>query len=383
MIALVILLIISGFLSSAAAIFCIVISIPVSVVEVKEVSLERHEIVEARPRPQAAEVRQDPEIAHTPVETLSATIILSFVGDCTLGENFGASSERSFSAFYSMTSPEYFFGGVSQVFASDDLTIINLEGALTDSEVKHDKPEPGAKYWFKGPPEYAKILSAGHVEIANLANNHAKDFGEEGYSDTKGALTAEGIEYFGGEDVLVREVRGVKIGFFGLSASAGSGLIKERILALKREGARVVIGSFHGGLSEITYTPIESQIKAARAAIDNGADFVVEHHPHVIQGIEEYKNGVIAYSLGNFCFGGHSNPEDKDTMIFQVILTKKGERISSAYHVIPAMISSHDDYNDYRPRVLSDGEAISVRAKILKLSTEAVASSVGLRQREN
>jgi poly-gamma-glutamate synthesis protein (capsule biosynthesis protein) len=367
----------AAFLSSAVAVYCIVVSAPaprLNVVEdITEPAVERYKSVKSQPSAPPIEIPEALKGPVTPSE--DKPVLLSLVGDCTLGQNFGSTGERTFAAFYRMNSPEYFFSGVRDIFASDDLTIVNLEGALTDSANMRAKGEDGPKYWLSGPPEYAYILHDGSVEIANLANNHTKDFGDEGYQDTMTALRAAGVAHFGGDDVIVREVRGIKVGFFGLPASSGAEIILERVTALRKSGADVVIASFHGGISSTTYTPTESQIKAARAAIDSGADVVVEHHPHVIQGIEEYGGGVIAYSLGNFCFGGHSNPEDKDTMIFQVSIAKRGGKISISHRVIPASISSHEDYNDYRPRILTDGEAISVRAKILKLSSEAMATA--------
>ncbi|MDR1481944.1 MAG: CapA family protein [Synergistaceae bacterium] len=297
-------------------------------------------------------------------------VTLSFVGDCTLGQSYNSASSRHFSAFYENEPKEYFFGGVRGVFASDDLTIVNLEGPLTESAAMRSKPEEGPKYWFRGAPEYAEILSAGSVEIANLANNHTRDFGDEGFRDTKAALKRAGVEYFGYDDILTRQIRGIKIGFFGLSASAGAGVIKARVNALKREGAHVIIASFHGGLPIASYAPTPTQRSAAHTAIDNGAAFVVEHHPHVLQGIELYNGGVIAYSLGNFCFGGNINPTDKDTMIFQVVITQTAGKLHGTYRVIPASISSSDDRNDYRPRLLAGDDARSVLDKIARLSGE-------------
>ncbi|MDR3354997.1 MAG: CapA family protein [Synergistaceae bacterium] len=319
-----------------------------------------------REKPPKTDIGRTPELTQ---------VILSLAGDCTLGQSYGSASPRHFSAFYESKPKEYFFEGVSGVFASDDITIVNLEGPLTRSTVIRGKPEDGPKYWFKGAPEYAEILSAGSVEIANLANNHTRDFGDEGYRDTKAALAGAGVGYFGNDDVLTRQIRGIKIGFFGLSASAGAGVIKERISALRRAGAQVIIASFHGGLPVATYIPTPAQKRAAYAAIDNGAAFVVEHHPHVLQGIEHYNGGVIAYSLGNFCFGGNTNPSDKDTMIFQIVITKMADKLYGTYRVIPASISSHDDYNDYRPRLLVGEEAKNVLDKVARLSIGTDAAS--------
>jgi poly-gamma-glutamate synthesis protein (capsule biosynthesis protein) len=294
--------------------------------------------------------------------------VLSFVGDCTLGQNFDSGGWNSFSDIYQKVSPEYFFSGVSRVFAADDLTIANCEGPLTNSRNMREKGEEGPKYWFKGLPEYAYIFASGSVEVANLANNHTRDYGEEGYQDTKNALASYGVSYFGRDDILVRRIGGIAIGLFGLSTSADEKTIKGHIAALREAGAEVIIASFHGGLSSVSYIPSPAQRKAARAAIDNGASVVVGHHPHVLQGIERYNGGVIAYSLGNFCFGGNRNPKDKDTMIFQVTITKTGFATDVSYNVIPASISSRDDFNDYRPRVLEGYEAARVMEKISRLS---------------
>ncbi|MDR1132962.1 MAG: CapA family protein [Synergistaceae bacterium] len=299
-------------------------------------------------------------------------IVLSFVGDCTLGQDINTSHSFKFSSVYEKNGPEYFLGAVKSIFESDDFTVANCEGALTDGETARYKPEDGPKYWFRGPPEYARVFSAGGVDAVNLANNHVMDFGAEGYEDTRDALAKAGVEFFGRDAVLVKEIRGLKIGFFGLSTSSGASLIKEKTDELKRQGARVIVASFHGGLTEISYVPTPSQIFAARAAVDNGAMVVVEHHPHVLQGIERYKNGVIAYSLGNFCFGGNVNPSDKDTMILQVEISEERGEIKCEYRAIPASVSSRKEYNDFRPRVLEGGEAARVEAKILGLSEKLV-----------
>ena len=94
-------------------------------------------------------------------------------------------------------------------------------------------------------------------------------------------------------------------------------------------------------------------------AVDLGADLVVGHHPHVIEGIEEYKGVNIVYSLGNFCFGGKSNPDDKDTFIYQhefVANPDTGRLISSSFKVIPCKITSvaYDASNNYQPTPIED-----------------------------
>ena len=143
--------------------------------------------------------------------------------------------------------------------------------------------------------------------------------------------------------------------------------MKADILALK-DNNNVVIINFHWG-NENQYSPIDAQKQLARFAIDNGADIILGHHPHVIQGIEQYKNRIIAYSLGNFCFGGNSNPKDKDTFIFQSDFKFTNDNLTSiGVRVIPCSISSVDYKNDYCPTPLKGDAKTNLLRKLNDLS---------------
>ena len=200
-----------------------------------------------------------------------------------------------------MQDPAYFFQNVQPVFAQDDLTIVNMEGTLTEETTREPK-----QFAFKGDAEYAKILTAGAVEAANLANNHSFDYGKKSYEDTITALEAEGISSFGYERTAVMDIKGVKVGLAGVYELAEHIDCKQDLLdniaSLKEQGAQIIIVSFHWG-QEKENVPSDVQVELAHAAVDNGADLVLGHHPHVLQGIEEYKGKNIVYSLENFCFG--------------------------------------------------------------------------------
>ena len=109
----------------------------------------------------------------------------------------------------------------------------------------------------------------------------------------------------------------------------------------------------------------------AHLAIDQGADLVVGHHPHVLQGIEKYQGKNIVYSLGNFCFGGNKNPSDKDTMIFQQTFTVENGKLAEddVTNIIPCSLSSESGYNNYQPMVLEGSEKERVLQKIEDFST--------------
>lgn len=298
----------------------------------------------------------------------STTITVSSIGDCTLGTDVNFNPDTSLNAYYNARGADYFFQNVRPILEKDDLTIVNMEGTLTTEEQREDKT-----YAFKGPPEYAAILSGSSVEAANLANNHSRDYGEKSYTDTITALEGAGIATFGFERADVMEIKGVKVGLTGIYELAEhmekKQQVKENIAALKEAGAQLIIVNFHWGI-EREYVPNDTQKALARLAIDEGADLVIGHHPHVLQGVEKYKGRYIAYSLGNFCFGGNSNPEDKDTMIFQqtFTITKDGVKKDEAINMIPCSLSSANGYNDYCPVPLEGSEKERVLNKIEEYS---------------
>ena len=271
-------------------------------------------------------------------------------------------------AFYNSQGADYFFKNVRKILEEDDLSIVNMEGTLTESTTRAEK-----KFAFKGAPEYASILSGSSVEAANLANNHSKDYGASSYDDTIANLEEAGITTFGYENVALLEIKGVKVGLTGIYELAEhlgkKQQVKENIAALKEAGAQLIIVNFHWGI-EREYTPNSIQKELAHLAIDEGADLVIGHHPHVLQGIENYKNKYIAYSLGNFCFGGNSNPGDKDTMIFQqtFTITKEGVEEDDDINIIPCSLSSVSTKNDYCPTPLEGDSKEAVMKKIEKYS---------------
>ena len=323
---------------------------------------------------QKAQENQDEETLDTvPVEEedmgVSAQVTISAAGDFTLGtdENFDYSTSLP-ARYEEVQDPGYFLQNVKDIFASDDLTIVNLEGPLTTSEERADK-----QFSFKGDPSYTEILTNGSVEACNLANNHSKDYGIQGYEDTIANVEAAGIKTFGYERTAIWETNGVKVGLAGVYELA-EGMdcqddMTATIQSLKDAGADLVIVSFHCGVEKENY-PDETQQALAHAAIDQGADLVLGHHPHVLQGIEKYQGKYIVYSLGNFCFGGNKNPSDKDTMIFQQTFTlENGEVVEDdAINIIPCRISSEDDYNNYQPTPAEGEEAQRILGRIQEYS---------------
>ncbi len=292
------------------------------------------------------------------------SLTISVVGDCTLGTDETFDYDTSLNAYYDSNGKDYFFQNVKSIFAADDLTIANFEGTLTDSDAREDKT-----FAFKAPAEYAQILTSGSIEAVNTANNHSHDYGDQSYTDTLTALDNEGITHFGYDDTAVMDIKGVKVGLVGiyeLNDHLGrEQQLKDNIAKVKADGAELVIVIFHWG-NETETVPDTNQMTLGRLAIDEGADLVCGHHPHVLQGIETYKGKNIVYSLGNFCFGGNSSPSDMDTMIFQqtFTITSNGVQADNVTNIIPCSISSADGYNNYQPTPATGDEATRIKAKI-------------------
>lgn len=295
-------------------------------------------------------------------EPVSVTV--SMAGDCTLGKDEAFNYSTSLNAYYDMYGPAYFFQNVKSVFDADDLTVVNFEGTLTDSTARN-----GETFAFKAPAEYAEILTDGGVEAVNVANNHSHDYGDQGFADTKENLKKAGITTFGYNETALMEVKGVKIGLVGIyelhDHLEREHQVRVNIQKVRAEGADLVFVVFHWGNEKDT-VPDANQVTLAKLAIDNGADLVVGHHAHVLQGVTTYKGKTIAYGLGNFCFGGNSAPSDMDTMIFQQTFTldTDGSVTSEEPNLIPCRISSDYYINNYQPTPATGDEADRILQKI-------------------
>ncbi|MBQ0000420.1 MAG: CapA family protein [Clostridiales bacterium] len=297
---------------------------------------------------------------NTPVE-----LTFTFTGDCTLASDIAFDEDTSFTSYYDVYGADYFFKNFRSLFEADDVTVVNMEGTLSDVEEAYREPK---EYAFKAPRAYSAILSGSSVEAANLANNHSQDYGEISYTDTIDELEGKGIKTFGYDEVAVIEVKGIKVGLLGIYELRDhlerKPQIKANIQKLKDQGCQYIAACFHWS-NELVTDPDEYQIELGHYAIDEGADIVIGHHPHVVQGMEEYKGKTIAYSLGNFCFGGNVNPTEKDAMVLQQKVTLvKGEITEQQNTVIPISVSSNSSYNDYQPRILDGDDADRVMNKI-------------------
>ena len=251
-------------------------------------------------------------------EIQNQQISLAFVGDVMLARNVGKKIAN--------LGIDYPFNKTRHILSSADIAFANLEGALTGDRITGSSKA----FIFRSPPSFGESLVKGGIDIVSLANNHTNDGGTKGLLETIETLEGLGIRYVGaGRNYLearslrVIEVKGKKIGFLaytdlaniGLSvasatssrpgvASAQTAAVFDEIKTAKRKVDFLVV-SFHWGVEYQIGEPNARQKNLAYSCIDEGADIIVGHHPHVLQKAEVYKGKTIAYSLGNFVFDNH------------------------------------------------------------------------------
>ncbi len=246
------------------------------------------------------------------------------------------------------------FDNIKVIFPKDAIIFGNLETVLSDRGNPIEK-----RVFLRVNPERINYLKDAGFNIVNIANNHIMDYGEEGLSDTIDVLRKSNIKFIGAgrnikeamEPELIKK-NGLRIGFIGFT-SAGiiakeesigcAPLIKEFILdsiSELRKEVDILVVSLHWGIEYVFY-PSPEQQNLARLSIDKGADLVIGHHPHVIQGIEEYKNKLIIYSLGNCNFGVDQDKNYKGADIGLIISIEFLKEEIKNFEIIPMKIDSN------------------------------------------
>ncbi len=302
-------------------------------------------------------------------QSAEVSITISAAGDVTLGNFVGQGYAGSFrQTWEKVQDAAYFLENVREIFESDDMTLVNLEGPLTTAEKGEEKT-----YCISGDPEYVEALTLGSVEAVSMGNNHSLDYFEQGLQDTVEAVEGAGIAYAYNDVTGIYETQGIRIGFVSVNevydGEEVETYLEEGIRGLQEEKADLILVCCHWGKQLDNY-PNDYQQSLGKKCIDWGADMVIGHHPHVIQGIEEYNGKYIVYSLGNFCFGANRNPRDKDCIIFQQTFTfVDGEKQEeSQARIIPCSISSVSDKNDYKPTPSEGDEARRIIDRVNKYS---------------
>ncbi|RMH62752.1 MAG: CapA family protein [Calditrichaeota bacterium] len=306
----------------------------------------------------------------------STRLTLYFTGDVTLANHF---------AHYVKDDYAYASRHLSMLKQAD-IAMVNLENPLTRSTEKTEK-----KFNFKAAPRYVRVLTQAGIDIVTIANNHIYDYGQSGLLETLETLHAARIDYTGAgrhfdeahHPVILRR-KGIRLGFFsyyGLGRHSNShpatadsaGTAMRLYEGIRRDIERftpltdVIIINFHWGIEKEHY-PQPEQIRLAHRVLDAGADVIIGHHPHVLQGVELYKGKPVFYSLGNFIFGGNSRTYERSAMA-RVDLIKK----SGGIEIHPSLVPVEIDH--WQPRLLTGKPARAVMDSVAKYS-EIFQSSI-------
>lgn len=262
--------------------------------------------------PGEATMRADEDTAPWEAAMRATRLRIAAVGDMMLGTDYPENHLPDDDGVS-------FLQGVAAVLSAADIAFGNLEGVLADGGEPAKKcSNPNACYLFRSPTRYAEHYRAAGFDVLSLANNHARDFGEEGRSATMQALDAAGIHHSGREGEFASfESGGLKIALLAYAVTKDSNLLldyalAERTVSEYSAAHDIVIVSFHGGAegAAMMHVPFAEEeyfgeprgdvAMFARRMVDAGADLVLGHGPHVVRGIELYNERLIAYSLGNF-----------------------------------------------------------------------------------
>lgn len=303
-----------------------------------------------------------PVVNHPPANPTDPAVTLMFGGDVTLSDRVKRRLGGDWSAALAQF-PES---------RSVDVAMVNLENPITDA----DRKRSGKRFNFRAEPESVAALEAGGIDLVTLANNHTMDYNRPGLLDTLAALDQSDIHAIGaGENITearrpkILDVKGQRIAYFGYynahwhaatETSAGTNPRENEALAADIQAVRDqvdwVVVNFHWG-EELARYPAPYQRSIARRAIDAGADLVVGHHPHVLQGAEVYKDRAIVYSLGNFIFGGHSR-STYDTAVLKVALRDRQMKVD----FVPVRVQN------YQPRVAKGDRAKEILQELTYIS---------------
>lgn len=250
--------------------------------------------------------------------TTDIPVVIHAAGDVMLG--------RGVESWVAKTTITEAFGKAADVFAGADIGFMNLESVLTSVE-----PSTGKSIHFKGKPERVDVLQLLGVTHVSVANNHVDDYGRNGWADSVQNVTNAGIVPVGGYrndgEIVYAQAGKTRVALVAHDDTIFR--VDEEVLrteiAEAAANSDIVIASFHWGV-EYAHTPTSRQVSLARGAIDAGADIILGTHPHVLQTVERYGDGIIFYSLGNFIFDQFGFDEN-ETVIAKIEWSEGQRRV--------------------------------------------------------
>jgi poly-gamma-glutamate capsule biosynthesis protein CapA/YwtB (metallophosphatase superfamily) len=301
----------------------------------------------------AAESPNEAAMLPTPTPTLKIpgknkndeSITIAAAGDVMLGSTFPNETRMPPNDGADSLKP------VAPIFQAADIAFANLEGPMVDSGISAKCGDRPNCFAFRVPTRYGKYLKEAGLDVMSLANNHAADFGDNGRISSRKVLDDLGIKHAGSDReqfaMTILEVKGKKVAFIGFAHNNISPNVNELAFAKQLvetavKKADIVVVSFHGGAEGEANTRVPQKTEMffgeargnlplfAKTVVDAGADLVLGHGPHVLRGMEIYKDRLIAYSMGNFATYGWFKlaGATAETMVLDVKIDSEGKFVS-------------------------------------------------------
>ncbi|HEY5976000.1 MAG TPA: CapA family protein [Geobacteraceae bacterium] len=305
-----------------------------------------------------------------PASVAAQPVVITAVGDIMLAGRQGR--------LFARAGYDYPFAATAPVLRQGDISVGNLEAPIA----RGGSEFAGKRYRFRADPSVAPALRQAGLSVLTLANNHILDYGPGALQETIDLLDRQGLAHVGaGADLaaarlpVIVTANGQRVAFLAYSltqpteffatadrpgAAPGFAAYFRQDIARARSQADYVVVSFHWG-AEGASVPKGYQVTAAHQAIDAGASVVIGHHPHVLQGIERYRDGIILYSLGNFAFASDSRTADR-SIIARITLDDGVREVE----VIPLNVLNREVR--YQPRPLTGQRGDKVVARLNQLS---------------
>jgi poly-gamma-glutamate synthesis protein (capsule biosynthesis protein) len=272
-----------------------------------------------------------------------------------------------------------FLVDIKPIFAASDFGFINLESPLTNA----GDPEAWKDIVFRGDPRLAPALAQSGVNVVTMANNHAVDQGDSGLLDTLALCQKHGIAVVGAGPSLgvarratIVQRNGLDVAFLGYTDVLPSGYpatptspgtapgrsdpdAVQAAIAAAAARADYTFVAWHWNL-EFTTAPGSLETSEAKAAIDAGADVVFAHHPHVLQGLQEYNGGLICYSLGDLVFDNCTGPQAQTVLVTTTVSEQTIEAT-----LTPVQLDSYG-----KPSVATGANGLSILQRVKSCSAE-------------
>ncbi len=266
-----------------------------------------------------AQATFSPAVPMTPANAAARASVI-FGGDMMFDRTIRTTIEKE--------GGDFIFSCIDSTLQSADLVVANLEGPITGNVSQSVGTTIGSRknFVFTFPLGAAALLSAHHIGMVNLGNNHIMNFGSAGVRSTIAALDAARVAHFGSptkREVAEIDLRGVKLAFINYNEFGGSASTTIEQIQIARMGGEVPIVYAHWGIEYATKSSAYSR-ELAHRFVDAGAAIVIGSHPHVVQEHEVYKSVPIYYSLGNFIFDQYWSDDVRHGLLLRVSFNSRG-----------------------------------------------------------